>query len=110
MSRAEWLPDGTWRDPDCIECGGDGAPCCDPPDHPPPGVRAWWRWHLAGLLGLPARIGYWARPYDMLADRRRWRWQPPTPCGRQRLVELPPAERASLVAAVREMLRRRGER
>lgn len=21
-------------------------------------------------------VGYWVRPYDMLADRRRWRWQP----------------------------------
>lgn len=29
--RAYWLPDGTWVDPDCRECGGEGAPCCDPP-------------------------------------------------------------------------------
>ena len=33
-NRSEWLPDGTWRDPDCIECGGEGAPCCEPPDRP----------------------------------------------------------------------------
>lgn len=26
-------------------------------------------------------IGYWIRPYDMLADRRRWRWQPRQRCG-----------------------------
>lgn len=35
---------------------------------------AWlaWAWH---------RVGYVVRPYDMLADRRRWWWQPRTPCG-----------------------------
>lgn len=33
--RAYYLPDGTWVDPDCIECGGDGAPCCEPPYVPP---------------------------------------------------------------------------
>ena len=33
-NRSEWLPDGTWRDPDCIECDGEGAPCCEPPDGP----------------------------------------------------------------------------
>lgn len=37
VNRSEWLPDDTWRDPDCIECGGEGAPCCEPPDGPPPG-------------------------------------------------------------------------
>ena len=26
-------------------------------------------------------LGYWVRPYDMLADRRRWRWQPRQRCG-----------------------------
>lgn len=35
-NRSEWLPDGTWRDPDCIECDGSGAPCCEPPDGPLP--------------------------------------------------------------------------
>jgi hypothetical protein len=35
----------------------------------------WWtRWALA-------RAGYAVRPYDMIADRRRWFWQPRTPCG-----------------------------
>jgi len=37
-------------------------------------VRGWLTWMLA-------RFGYWLRPYDMLADRRRWRWQPAQPCG-----------------------------
>ncbi len=26
------------------------------------------------------RIGYSIRPYDLLADRRRWFWQPATRC------------------------------
>jgi hypothetical protein len=33
-NRSEWTSPDTWRDPDCIECGGDGAPCCEPPNHP----------------------------------------------------------------------------
>ena len=33
-NRSEWTSPDTWRDPDCIECGGEGAPCCEPPDHP----------------------------------------------------------------------------
>lgn len=27
------------------------------------------------------RVGYVIRPYDVIADRRRWVWQPRTPCG-----------------------------
>jgi hypothetical protein len=38
-------------------------------------IRAWLRWALT-------RIGYAIRPYDMLSDRRRWRWQPRTRCSR----------------------------
>lgn len=34
----------------------------------------WSRWALGA-------IGYKIRPYDMIADRRRWCWQPRTPCG-----------------------------
>lgn len=34
VNRSEWTSPDTWRDPDCIECGGEGAPCCEPPDHP----------------------------------------------------------------------------
>ena len=30
------------------------------------------------------RVGYMVRPYDMLADRRRWRWQPRAVCLRTR--------------------------
>lgn len=33
---AAWTSPDTWVDPTCIECGGAGAPCCDPPDHPYP--------------------------------------------------------------------------
>jgi hypothetical protein len=35
-NRSYWVDSETWRDPDCIECGGVGAPCCKPPDEPPP--------------------------------------------------------------------------
>lgn len=38
---------------------------------------AWLRWAVR-------RVGYWTRPYDMLADRRRWFWQPRTRCNWQR--------------------------
>jgi hypothetical protein len=36
VNRSEWTSPHTWRDPDCIECGGEGAPCCEPPDTPAP--------------------------------------------------------------------------
>lgn len=38
------------------------------------------RFYLRRLLWLIERISYRVRPYDMLADRRRWFWQPRTPC------------------------------
>ncbi len=38
VNRSVWVDADTWRDPDCIECGGEGAPCCDPPDAPLPAV------------------------------------------------------------------------
>ncbi len=31
-------------------------------------------------------FGYWLRPYDMLADARRWRWQPRQRCGWSQLA------------------------
>ena len=34
VNRAYYLPDGTWVDPDCFECGGEGAACCEPPYTP----------------------------------------------------------------------------
>ena len=33
-SRSVWTSPHEWRDPDCVECGGQGAPCCEPPMHP----------------------------------------------------------------------------
>lgn len=33
--------------------------------------------YLVWALG---RLGYMVRPYDMLADKRRWFWQPRQPC------------------------------
>lgn len=32
--RAYYTSPNTWIDPDCFECGGEGAPCCDPPTYP----------------------------------------------------------------------------
>ncbi len=38
--------------------------------------RAWIEVHHAVVIA-----GYAVRPYDMLADRRRWFWQPRARCG-----------------------------
>lgn len=35
---------------------------------------------LANLAHLWWIAAYWIRPYDLLADRRRWRWQKPLRC------------------------------
>lgn len=42
--------------------------------------------YLLRRLWMEARhaatsAGYWLRPYDMLADARRWRWRPRQRCG-----------------------------
>lgn len=40
-------------------------------------ITHWWvlaRWAVR-------RVGYWIRPYDILADARRWWWQPRRRCG-----------------------------
>jgi len=50
-------------------------------------------------------LGYWIRPFDMLADRRRWRWQPTAPCGRQKWAALTPQQQAAL----QEWAQQRGE-
>lgn len=33
-STSVWTSPDEWRDPNCVECEGEGAPCCEPPDHP----------------------------------------------------------------------------
>jgi hypothetical protein len=38
--------------------------------------RAWVELEHAAVT-----VGYWLRPYDMLADARRWFWQPRHRCG-----------------------------
>lgn len=58
-----------------------------------------------------ARLGYWhavlvcwgyhVRPYDMVADRRRWFWQKPTRCG----AALTRAQLAAIEAWVTRMHR-----
>jgi hypothetical protein len=54
-------------------------------------IRAYLGWALV-------RVGYWLRPYDMLADRRRWFWQPAMRCG------LPPSIAAAVQRAVVERM------
>jgi hypothetical protein len=46
----------------------------------------WWLWRWRAF-------GYVLRPYDMLADRRRWWWQPRERCG---LVDAPADDGGSL--------------
>ena len=79
------------------------------PDSPERGAL-WTELHQAGdALGdmvyggpsLSARWRYWIRPYDDLADQRRWRWQPRQRCG---LNGVPPETRAALLDAVRRDL------
>ena len=70
----------------------------NPPDPNDPRVRrnhrAEWEhidepslpvWLLRWLWSWPRQAWGWAsyavRPYDMIADRRRWVWQPRTRCG-----------------------------
>lgn len=36
---------------------------------------------MTWLIWAFQRIGYIVRPYDMLADARRWCWQPRQQCG-----------------------------
>lgn len=51
-------------------------------------VRAPWlfRVTLGEVRWWVESVGYWFRPYDMLADARRWRWQARTPCQRGGIV------------------------
>lgn len=46
------------------------------------------------------RLGYWLRPFDMIADRRRWRWQGRTRCGRQVWADAPPEAKAAVLDAI----------
>lgn len=59
------------------------------------------RWLWAELTGIAQTIGYTLRPYDMLADRRRWFWQPRYPCSRS-----PQAQH--LAAHIRKAMQHKG--
>ena len=48
------------------------------------------RWMVAELVHAAQCVGYWVRPYDMLADRCRWRWRPRQRCGWSYGLGLPP--------------------
>ena len=51
-------------------------------------------------------LGYVVRPYDAVADARRWRWQPPAPCGRVIAAGMSPEARDRLEAALKRITRR----
>jgi len=44
-------------------------------------IRAYLGWLWSCIAWLAQSVGYWIRPYDMLGDRRRWRWQAVQRCG-----------------------------
>lgn len=52
------------------------------------------------LRALAVALAYWLRPFDMLVDSRRWRWEKRTPCGRQ----MAPEWRAAVTAAVEQLM------
>lgn len=60
---------------ECLTHSGFNSCCAD---RSCPGYQRLspWRW----LRWARVRLGYWVRPYDMIADRRYWRWQPATRC------------------------------
>lgn len=52
----------------------------------------WLRWAYYSAV----QAGYVVRPYDVLADRRRWFWQPRYPCPRTSLLRYHDALRSGL--------------
>jgi len=58
------------------------------------------RYWLACIRHWLTSLGYVIRPYDMIADQRRWFWQKPAPCGSQWAAGLSDEERASLAKVV----------
>jgi hypothetical protein len=65
-------------------------------------VRVVWEW----TAWAAESAGYWIRPYDMITDARRWRWQPRAKCGSQVFAELPDTDRLELIN-IAEHIRRR---
>jgi hypothetical protein len=52
----------------------------------------------AEFIYRAGQLGYWIRPYDPLADARRWRWRPAQPCGRHVSADLA----AAMARGIRE--------
>ena len=69
----------------------------------------WPRLTRATAVWLVESAGYWIRPYDMLADARRWRWQPRAKCGRQAFAEMPEELRLALIAYADEIAAKGGD-
>lgn len=59
------------------------------------------------LRAVAARWTYAIRPYDYVADARRWRWQRATPCGRAVFAHLPADTRTALETAAARHLEAR---
>lgn len=66
---------------------------------------AWFVW--ANASWAFHRVGYWIRPFDMLADSRRWCWQPRQRCGFP--TGTPQWAVDDVIAAVRQVEASRGE-
>jgi hypothetical protein len=69
-------------------------------------TRAEYLWTLAHVawgrtVYAIETLGYWIRPYDMIADARRWCWQPRAKCGARVWADMPDDVKAQLAAAAR---------
>jgi hypothetical protein len=87
------------KTPGSYVCTTCGAPSGYTPDEPydEPVIVLRMRSRPVAFVAAYARwLGYKVRPFDMLADRRRWFWQRPAPC-----AYLDPR-----TAALREAIRR----
>ncbi len=69
----------------------------------------WALWDVVVSVGywLPRQaainISYWIRPYDMLADARRWRWQKRQPCGLEVWHSMSAEDRAQILGALERL-------
>lgn len=81
------------------DCGTCGIELCSHyrPDLPPRLVS-----YARLARAVATQWGYVLRPYDQLADRRRWRWQRAQRCG---LPPMPPAMRDELRRAAERLAR-----
>lgn len=60
----------------------------------------WLRAELRYVRAALECWGYIIRPYDMLTDARRWRWQRPAECGRRAVARLAPEQLEEIHRAI----------